>query len=358
MKPGWNRKGPTVHLDSTRDRINLRSSKIHLQLEIPSLAKGITDFLQPFGTLYHGTLQPGLFQKHYQLLRQEMFRNLRSCDAMDISPDWGKLKLDNLPLFQRVKTAAFWMDMMRTCQNQTWRWPAFGEGGGDRINLVNGSSRLFATGMTKRQPWKHINFLIWVAKGRSIDGVLEHPRALLSDRDLHEVLGLTYDDQEYHQPEECHLGLKWCNGSIGLQFFNNAFDPDFTESSQQLWYAYMDWRQRYGARPDLKIYTNWPHMVQDSMSFWQWTVIGPSQGFIDNLLPGKPGSINWAMHNHIHGNCEHDHALWITKDEPIDLSDLACWMDRKHTTFVDSEFRFALYRRDAVYNTITVDITR
>jgi hypothetical protein len=358
MKPGWNRKGSTVHLDSTRDRINLRSSKIHLQLEIPSLAKGITDFLKPFGILYHGQLQPDLFQKHYQLLRQEMFQTLRSCSDMDVDHDWARLKAHDFALFQRVKTAAFWLDMMRICQNQPWRWPAMGEGGGGAINLVNGRSRLMATGMTKRHPWKHMDFLIWITSSRSIDDIMHDPRALESDLALHEVLGLTYDDKEYHQPEECHMGIAWQGGRVAFQFFSNAFDPDFTESTQQRWYDYVIWRQRYGSRPDLKIYTNWPHLIRDSMSFWTYTVIGDSQDFIDSLLPGKPGSINWAMHNHIHGKCEHDHALWIARGEPMDLSDLVCWMDTKHNTFVDSEFRFALYRRDTVYNSVTVDITR
>jgi hypothetical protein len=358
MKPGWNRKGSTVHLDSTRDRINLRASKIHLQIEIPSLARGITDFLQPFGTFYHGYLQSDLFQRHYNLVRCELFQTLQTCAPMDIDHDWDRLKAQNFALFQRVKTAAFWLDMMRTCQNQPWRWPAMGEGDAGAINLINGRSRLMATGMTKRQSWKHMNFLIWVAKGRAIDGIIEYPRPLVSDKDLHEALGLTYDDQEYHQPEECHMGIEWRNGRIGLQFFNNAFDADFTPRVQQRWLDFVTWSRRYGKRPNIKIYTNWPHQIQDSANFWHYEIIGNSQGFIDNLLPGKPGSINWAMHNHIHGRCEHDHALWITQDQSIDLSDLVCWMDTKHNIFVDSEFRFALYRRDTVYNSVTVDITR
>ena len=358
MKPGWNRKGPTVHLDSTRDRINLRASKIHLQLEIPSLAKGIVDFLRPFGTLYHGHLRSEIFEKHYQLLRRELFGMLQTCPNQQYDHDWARLKKDDLAAFQRLKTSAFWLDMMRTSQNQPWRWPAVGEGGSGQISLVNGRSRLLATGMTKRQPWKNMDFLIWITKNRSIDGIMDHPRSLECDRDLHDVLALQYDDQEYHQPEECHMGIEWTQGQIRLQFFNNAFDPDFTDHAQKIWYNHVTWRKRYGSRPPLQVYTNWPQQIRDSAQFWQWQVIGASQDFIDNLLPGKPGSIHWAMSNHVHGNVEQDHAMWIVKDEPIDLSDLVCWMDLEHTAFVDSEFRFALYRRDLEYNSVTVDITR
>ena len=358
MKPGWNRKGPTVHLDSTRDRINLRSSKIHLQLEIPSLAKGITDFLRPFGTLYHGQLQPYLFQKHYQLLRSELFVMLQTCPNQQYDHDWTQLKKDDFAKFQRLKTAAFWLYMMRTSQNQQWRWPAVGQGGGGQVDLMNGRSRLVATGLTKRSPWKHLDFLIWVSKTRDIADIMQDPRPIECDQDLHDVLALQYDDQEYHQSEECHMGIEWNQGKINLAFFNNAFDPDFTDQTQKIWYNHAAWRQRYGSRPPLQIYTNWPAQIRDSVDFWKWQVLGPSQKFIDNLLPGKPGSIHWAMSNHVHGNVEHDHVMWIVKDEPIDLSDLVCWMDLEHTAFVDSEFCFALYRRDLEYNSVTVDITR
>lgn len=357
MKPGWNRKGPTVHVESTRDRINLRASKIHLQLEIPSLAKGIVDFLQPFGNLYHGHLLPDVFDQHYQLLRAELFHTLQDCVSMPQDHDWVKLKTADFDTFHRLKTAAFWLDMMRTSQNNAWRWPAVAKVSAGRMDFVNGRSRLLASGMTKREPANHLEFLIWVPKTCSIDHVLQTPRLLAGDQDLHAVLGLQYDDQEYDQPQECHMGIEWNNGQIVLAFFNNAFDADFTERSQQIWYDHVAWRQRYGARPELKIFTNWPDRIRDSARLWQWQVIGSSQAFMDNLLPGKPGSIHWAMHNHVHGHCEHDHVLWITTEQTVDVSDLVCWMDLKHTTFVDSQFGFALYRRDALYNNMTVDIT-
>jgi len=358
MKPGWNRKGPTVHLDSTHDRIDLRASKIHLELEIPSLAKGIMDFLQPFGLLYYGHLRPEIFHGRYQYLRSDLWQTLRHLSGQDIDPDWSRLKIDNFELYQQVKTSAFWLDMMRTAQEDHWRWPAVAETDGVKIDLLNGSSRLLATGMTKRNPWTHMTFLIWCPKTADINGVMDQPRLLQTDRDLHEVLGLHYDDQEYHQPEECYMGITWHDNRIIFRFFNNAFDLDFTPRTQQTWYGYMHWRRRYGPRPALKIYTNWPDLVRDSQSFWHWQIIGASQDFIDNLLPGKPGSMHWALHNHIHGTVERDHTMWIVKDDPIDLSDLVCWMDLEHTAFVDSEFRFAVYRPDTEYSTRTVDITR
>lgn len=359
-RAGWGPGSHVVPLEGRRDRLEIQSSKIHISLNFPSLKKGIVPFLNQFGSLRFGNLKPSVFKERYRNLLVNLISDLKQINSLSWEGDWDELKIQNMDHYQRLKCAAFWLQMMRISQRESWKYPALLRWENQELRWENGNSRIVATGMTKPQPWNHLKFLYWHPKGDQYDPLDDQAVDIENDQDLHRVLDLKFDDTQYHQPNETSLGIFIDQGKIEIKWINDGIwtGKDYNEETQKIWYDHVAWRNLYGQQPRLFIYTNWPDKIKDSNNCWRWEILGPSQEIIDNLLPGRPGSIHWLLQNHIHGNCRFDHVLWVTKDTEIDIGDLICWMDDQNTAYVDSEYKFALYRRADRYRSTVIDITR
>ena len=358
MKPGWNRKGPTVHLDSTRDRINLQSSKIQLQLLIPSLAQGIIPFLKQFGNLYFGTLHPEVFSNTYERFKRELHSTLDNQDLLASGDDWDELKSQDLHRYQLIKTAGFCLEMMRVNQESDWQWPALIKQANEIPSFLNSRSRLIATGTVKKDPWNHIKFLIWSLHGDEISKISQDAELLHHDRDLHRVLRLEYDDQEYHQPQQSYLGVQLVNSRVEFEFFNNAYDDDYTENTKKFWQNHRDWKRRYGAKPVLKVYTDWPQLLRDQQQAWHWQVLGSCRSMIEPVVNvNQLGSVEWWVRRAVASEQQHDHVLYVLQPRHIDISDLIFWTDLDHSTYLSGDGAFVLHRKDPRFKSTLIAVS-
>jgi hypothetical protein len=115
--------------------------------------------------------------------------------------------------------------------------------------------------------------------------------------------------------------------------------------------------EKYGPRPVIGIYSNNPELITDTNNLWSIQHLGPMNTEFYALVKADP--INLTRHLvRVHDrniDTEFGHVIYMFNETPIDLSYLANWIDLKHTTFIESNYNFAVYRRDNEYSVTTVD---
>jgi len=115
--------------------------------------------------------------------------------------------------------------------------------------------------------------------------------------------------------------------------------------------------EKYGPRPIIGIYSNNPELITDTNNLWSVQHLGPMDPEFYALCQVDP--TNLARHLvRVHDrqiDAEFGHVIYVSNETPIDLSYLASWIDLRHTTFIESNYKFAVYRRDTNYSITTVD---
>jgi hypothetical protein len=97
-------------------------------------------------------------------------------------------------------------------------------------------------------------------------------------------------------------------------------------------------------------------MVTDSSKFWTIRYGNPNpMPFHIMTLPGHLENYIRNLHNACHAN--EGHSLFVRSPRMIDVSEFAFWVDCEHTTFIDSDYQFALYRKDSEFKTTTVTLS-
>jgi hypothetical protein len=117
------------------------------------------------------------------------------------------------------------------------------------------------------------------------------------------------------------------------------------------------YNERYGSRPLIGVYSNHPELVTDTNNLWTVQHLGPLDPEFCALTQENP--VNLLRHViRMHDrriDKEFGHILYTVGSNPVDLSHIANWIDLDHTTFVESNYNFAVYRRDESYNVKTID---
>jgi len=117
--------------------------------------------------------------------------------------------------------------------------------------------------------------------------------------------------------------------------------------------------ERYGRRPLIGIYSDHPELITDSDNLWTIQHLGPLNPEFVALV--KADSMNLVRHM---ARChdrqidkEFGHVLYMFSPEAIDLSYISSWIDLDHTTFIESNYKFGVYRRDTNYSVKTINLT-
>jgi hypothetical protein len=118
------------------------------------------------------------------------------------------------------------------------------------------------------------------------------------------------------------------------------------------------WRDQYPTKPKIKIYTNWPKQIHNHFDAWDILKIESSQHIIDEIqgFGGRKGRLErWATEEHARPAEAVDHVLYVIDPRPIELGDLLVWMDAEHNTYIESTWKFLLYRKADIYKTTYID---
>lgn len=343
-------------LCGNHDRIEIRSSKIHFCLDFPELKKlkyGIIAMLNQFGNLYHGPLSPDEFTNHYAHLRTEQIKNLLKLWGDSTEIDWESLASKKYQDYYDIKSVAFYLYMMRVSLQEKWRWPAL-LSYREKLHWENGNSRHIATGMTKSEPWNHMNFLYWQPQGNNYMP-LNNPLKIENDHDFHSILDLEYNITDTEP--KCFINTTYKEGKISFNWINNGtFHDDVTPETKSLFRDFQLWSCKYH-RPKIKIYTEWPELVSDYHDVWDIEFIKTDADMFDAFRQGHVGFDHYAYHEHQFNTNNVDFVLWIHKKRSIDLGDFLCWMDLTHSVYLDQNLDFIMYRRCNKYKVKTIAVS-
>jgi len=254
------------------------------------------------------------------------------------------------------KSTVFYMWMCRVAQQEIWRWPVLSH---EPRRWTNGVSRLIATGITKKNPWKDLNILHF-CKNDPDSTYLHVQIEIESDEMLHKIFSIPFDETQSIQESLANWGIEvTSNNTINMTYINNnTFHEDVTIDTMKIWDSYSEWRTQYPTKPKIKIYTNWPEQIHNHFDAWDVSEVVSSQHMIDEIqgFGGRTGRLErWATEEHKNPKETVDHVLYVIDPRPMELGDLLVWMDMEHSTYIESTWKFLLYRKAAVYKNTYID---
>ena len=335
--------------------LTVRQKQIGFSLQFPEIESGIDHVINQYGKLYYGTMLPSVFQSKYFVEHKHYY--IKQLINADISEE-------------EVGPISFVLELCRVLLKSGWRWPALmnrlpnGE-----LECRTGVSRAIANILTTTVPEKQLPILFYEKNDFDVGTVLQDYVLVDSIEQLSRVFKL--EDTTCSEPA---VNLTVCYNKIGdifwptLESISAGIDirdkDEFgLKRSTQYFDEFLLWRSRYQSRPTLHVYTDWPDSISDVNSAWDIVHAGPSRPVIESIqaFGNRPGVLERVcreMHNQSVNTRDNAHALYVIDNKKLDVGDFLPWMDLKHTTFIDENWKFILYRKDQEYLSTFVKIGR
>ena len=303
---------------------------------------GLSEYINRFGNLLFGTLRPEIFLQQFNALKeQHIFWQINS----------------PFEDFKEIQPVQFYMHMLHEAQKiSSWRWPGL-INNLSKFRWINGNSRLFATGMTKQQPSKLLNFLILQNFSVPTNTYINDPIVVSNDDILHSILNVSQDDDPWLPHCEILLTYNIDNRRETLELSGIKDPNDFTDhhtAGENLLSDFLSWREHYGRCPTLNVYTNWPELITNTHNAWNVKIVGDTNSFKKTML--YPSHLERHIRN-LHEETSKDHTLFIMEPRPVDVAELLCWVNLNHTAFIANDWSLALYRPDITYSNTFIDLS-
>ena len=333
-----------VPYSTTKHSFGFKVGKIACAVEFPILKEGITGLINDYGLLYYGTMPKEYFlYQHFLSKKHAFIRQLNN------APDEATKEF--------VSDMSFWLELCRAATKSKWRWPALmNRYPNGSIQMRTGSSRGLATILTTSEPWKHLPILFYEKPGFKPDQVLENYIEVTTDDQLHNILDCENDPDSWDPEVHMALNFNKINNVIWPTLENiNGGAGDFEFGLRQSTVCYENfssWRKKYSGKQTLHVYTDWPKLIQDTCQIWNVVHAGPSRPIIDDLkdFGGRVGRLeNICRIIHNDTNYTKDFTLYVVNPRRVDVGDLLPWLDLEHTTYIEQNWDFLLYRKDRDY---------
>jgi len=331
----------------------VRQKQIGLSLQFPEIEQGIDHVINQYGKLYYGTVLPDIFQGKVFVEHKDYYiKQLMTLDSGD----------------EEIGAISFVLELCRGLLKSGWKWPALinrlptGE-----LECRTGISRAIANTLTMPSPEKYLPILFYEKNDFDVSTVLQDYVLVDSVERLQQIFKL--EDTISTEPA-VNLTIRY--NKIGdvfwprLESISSGIDVDDKDEfgllrSDQYFNEFILWRSRYQSRPTLHVYTDWPDSVTDVNLAWNIVHAGPSLPIIE-LIQGfgnRPAILEKSCFElHTDPLYTAGHTLYIIDDKKIDVGDFLPWMDLNHTTFIDENWKFIMYRKDQVYKNTFVKIGR
>lgn len=342
--PGWSPDKPTIHVSSARDRIDAQVGQIEYSIYISSLTRGFLPFLNHFGSLYHGYMNP----EHYKITwftQWKIVMQVLNTLTPGVAIDWNNYD---------YKSVAFYLMMLRIAIKQEWDWPAlvYRQPSG-KWHHENGLSRLVTSGFCQQDPWNRYRVIFQELPNFLPDDVLFNYQKISSDEDLHQILNLTFDRNTV-VPPVVKIGsiveeVDSCT-RVRLRYINDGEFKDMVNAeAQNLLLDFLEWRKIYGPRPKLYVYTDDPKLILDKSNSWEIIHVGsvPSHKIFES-------SLYHYTQDPVHSK---DHVLYHQSTRKIDVGDFLTWVGPKYSSYIGPDWSFALFRPAEQYKSLLIDVS-
>lgn len=322
--------------------IPLQSGSIALRVKVEGFGQhNLLPLLNIFGRLYYGTVNQQYFNKLFREKKQQFLQQLV------------------LPTATTEKFSNFRLRMTRLALTTEWKWPACINLIGSEPEWATGNGRTLATGFTKTNPEQQLTVLFFDQTDTDITQWIDNPVEIITDQQLHTVLGVKYNPVQ-SATIQLSAVLKQISDRTCL-LLHGVIDEELIgyQNSQEaveltILHKLQQWQQRY-SKPCLKIYTDWPELISDSAGVWDYQVVGDIKNLSHHIF--LPGHLEKLAKNEHESTETRQHVLYVKNPRAIDLSEFLIWVDLEHTTFIDQNWDFVLYRRDHTYNSKIISIS-
>jgi hypothetical protein len=320
------------------DTLMQRHGNIVATIEFPCIKHDLLRYINQHGKLYCGTLISSEFQKIFNHDKTHILSVLKSIkNRNEITPD-----------IQRVW---FHLHLIRECIKNSWRWPAIANEINEKLYFYTGLGRLISTGMCQPDPWKKLNVLLYCPNDASATHQLFENLQPITDIDaLHQILKLNYSTEiDPNSEPELHLSFRHeHNHSLVLTQMYDGNQTHHYHAGQDYLEDLLAWKDIYGLKPTLKLYTDWPEKIVDSQQAWNIIHAGPS--------PDIKIRENFLF-NQFNNLAESDHVFYVTTPRRLDVTELLGWINLKSTSYISVNWEFALITPGKEYRSYLFDLS-
>jgi hypothetical protein len=303
---------------------------------------GIVEYLRVFGKLYAGSVK----KSYFDILYKERLTFLQTIASLTTLDEKSRSNL------------GFNLYMLRLALvTDQWRLPGLA----NNAVTVTGNSRLWVTGMCKPQSHTFLNYFEFCNHPQQ-PKLIEDPVEITTTRQLHNTLKIDYlIDQADPDVQFDLVEYVDNNNSIKLRINSIQFkdDPNVDRHDSvgdPYLLQFLSWRNRYLPNPTISIYTNWPELIEDSSGVWDIQFSGDITNIKKTIF--LPGHIERAIREvHENQSSASSHIMHVVDPVKIDLGELLFWMDTEHTTYIDKNFSYIVYRQDIDYKTTFVSVS-
>ena len=322
--------------------------------ELPKL-DDILSYINLHWRLYYGYTLEKKFTEKFLGIRNGVILKLIQL-PLTLSDQWTRDQDDSYwdtADLQRQLASVMWM--CRIAQGTKWDFPMVCS----NQKSKNGGRRIIATGMTTPEPWKKFMCLELVKHGESVSWIQDPIEITSTEMLCTDILKLGPGTSKQDPQVNWTFELK--NNEIDFLCIEKsgfAFQTGEDENAHKIWDQYVQWRLKYGSRPKIKIYTNWPKQIHDTFNAWNIVEVSSGQHIVDEIqgFGNRPGRLEkFAREEHNHPRETVNHVLYVTDPRPIELGDLLIWLNLEHNLYIESEWKFLLYRKDDFYNSVIID---
>lgn len=327
--------------DPAKNVLCSQTESIKLRVEFPALEKGIVPLINTFGQLYWGHFSPEYTQQIYTQKKSGLLDTLLS---------WQQIEHNKPEILPHLW---FMMDFIRRPLPAQWDFPCLLVKDQADIQWQTGGTRIVVSGMKHREPWQHLRALVVDADNSGVNQLLTQAVPLHTDQDL-----LT------HVPttDQLRLIATVTQHKHRAQLSLTAIDhgqkfDDYNHHGSRYYDDFKTWHQQHQQKTVIKIYTDWPDQIYDSSNLWSVDIVGSVSEMKKQIrLPGNLERM--VFHHHFFNRSSSEYTMWIVEPRSIDLGELAFWLNMDHSTFIDQDWSFAVYRKSTEYLSTFISLSR
>jgi len=355
------------HHTTSNNSVLLQHGAIAINFTIDPFKHGLISILKMLGyKLWYGYAHRDVFLHQISQFSTDVSDLVVRTICKTQDPEFSNLTSHEKDiLLTHQKETAFTRYLTQLALTEEWEMPALvNRGASGIIHQITGSTRKFATGMTKSDPWKHYPLLVLDHDVNDINDLLENPTHCHNDQILHDVFNKKMIENTWDPELIIGINVSYDHHKINCQMIyihNGTYFDHHQDRGQDLLDSHVNWRKLVGIRPKLYIHTNHPQNIKNNGIHWdvQFAPLGVDQDFINECARRPAWFEKVALSyrdNPIH---EPDSfVLWVLDDRVIKLADLAWWGDDQTNVMIDADWKFILYQHSESYRSTFIKVSQ